>query len=141
MVSMLCWRNSATLLFIWLTTYPDLETVSPEYIGDFIYFIETSNKPFIDLKGANESGLLHLIKKFKYGKDGHVEFELHDSQAALVHIGKIHAMFTDKVKYEDWRGEVVDLIRSGAVEFDDVKGELGNDLANELFGLANMLPK
>lgn len=102
-------------------------------IGDFVYFVEGSKKPFIDLKGAKEAGLIHLVKKFKYNSDGNIEFELYDSQSALVHIGKIHAMFTDKVKVEDWRLEVIELIQSGTITYDDVKAELGESLARELF--------
>lgn len=39
--------------------------------------------------------LIHKVKQTKYGND--VEF--YDAQAALVHLGKAHGLFTDKVEH------------------------------------------
>jgi phage terminase small subunit len=56
----------------------------------------------LDLGKARTAGKLHLIKKFtrtetKYGTN--VSVELYDAQAALVHLGKHHGLFTDKVEH------------------------------------------
>ena len=62
----------------------------------------------LDLGKANEAGLTHLIKKVKdrvimtSNKDGeetethYLEIELHDSQSALVHLGKINNLFIER---------------------------------------------
>lgn len=58
-----------------------------------------------DLGNARERG--HLIKKFKRkitrDKSGseyeEIELELYDAQAALVHIGKAHGLFADRVEH------------------------------------------
>lgn len=68
-------------------------------MGEFLRFEDGIKLPFLDLKTANEKGLLKLVKKFKYNAEGHPEIELYDAQAALVHIGKAHGLFTDKVEH------------------------------------------
>lgn len=64
----------------------------------------------LDLNGAKERGITHLIKKVKQktttflsknesDEDREVtetEIELYDAQAALVHLGRHHVLFTDK---------------------------------------------
>lgn len=65
-------------------------------VGDFVSFQEGLRLPIIDL--AKSKDKTHLIKKIKYGKDGQIEFELYDAQSALVHLGKAHGLFTDKVQ-------------------------------------------
>lgn len=64
-------------------------------IKDFLKFYDGVNTPFLDLPGANERGLLHLVKKLKYNKAGQPEIELYDAQAALQLIGKAHGLFKD----------------------------------------------
>lgn len=65
---------------------------------------------FADIKssaGLVETEQGHIVKKFKktttrtaYGSEVEaVELELYDAQAALVHLGKIHGLFTDKVEH------------------------------------------
>jgi phage terminase small subunit len=49
----------------------------------------------LDLNKARRDGKLGMIKKIKAQKVGY-ELELHDQQAALVHIGKVHGLFIDK---------------------------------------------
>lgn len=61
----------------------------------------------LDLDKARTAGKLHLIKKFtrsetKYGTN--VSIEIYDAQAALVHIGKHHGLFTDKVEHSGPNG-------------------------------------
>lgn len=80
--------------------------------GDFGDFVDIESMSFsLSLQKAKELGLTHLIKKVKQrttitmkkdGDDEEVhwfEIELHDSQAALVHLGKHHKLFTDKVEH------------------------------------------
>ncbi len=52
----------------------------------------------VDLGKALEEGKTHLIKKTKYNAQGGLEIELHDSQAALLNIGRHHGLFTDKIE-------------------------------------------
>ncbi len=65
-------------------------------MSDFVSFVPGIKLPFLDLARAHEAGKFGLVKKLKYGKDGEVEFELYDAQAALVQLGKVHKLFTDK---------------------------------------------
>ena len=65
-------------------------------MGDFVRFYPGSKLPVLDLAKAYESGKMRLVKKLKFLPDGGVEFELYDAQAAMVQVGKIHKMFTDK---------------------------------------------
>lgn len=73
---------------------------------DFVEFKEGISQPYLRLDKAKELGLLHLIKKLKYNKDGRLEIELYDAQTALNLIGRHHKLFTDKVEHEH-TGEVL----------------------------------
>lgn len=64
-------------------------------MSDFLEFKEGIKLPYLDLKTANEKGLLRLVKKFKYNSEGQPEIELYDAQAALVHLGKAHGLFNN----------------------------------------------
>lgn len=72
----------------------------------------------IDLDRARERGVMQLVKKLKQktttfsdskGNDTEVhdiELELYDAQAALVHLGRHHKLFTDRTEVEDsWRAD------------------------------------
>lgn len=63
------------------------------------------NGPHIDLAKARRLGKLHLLKRFRMDKDGDVVIELHDPQAALVHLGRYHALFVDKTALTDPTGK------------------------------------
>ena len=78
--------------------------------GDIGEFMDIESMSFnLALEKAKELGLTHLIKKVKQRttitqkKDGDeeenhwIELELHDSQTALVHLGRVHKLFTDKI--------------------------------------------
>lgn len=78
--------------------------------GDIGEFMDISSMGFnVSLETAKELGLTHLIKKVKQRttitqkKDGDeeenhwIELELHDAQMALVHLGRVHKLFTDKI--------------------------------------------
>lgn len=62
-----------------------------------------------------------------------VEIELHDPQAALVHLGRYHKLFVDRVQSDDWRTEAIDLIRRGELTFDALAEAFDGDLATQLF--------
>jgi phage terminase small subunit len=62
--------------------------------------------PKINLKKAAAAGKLHLLKKVSYDKEGRLSgIELHDSQSALIQLGRYHKLFTDRVAVVDWRKE------------------------------------
>lgn len=76
--------------------------------GDMGDFLDIGPMGFeIDLDKAKELGITHLIKKARMktiitmGKNDQdteihdMEIELYDAQAALVHLGRHHALFTD----------------------------------------------
>jgi len=65
-------------------------------MDDCVSFVAGVKLPFIDLAKAHENGKMHLIKKLKYTDQGNVEFELHDSQAALALLAKHYKLLTDK---------------------------------------------
>lgn len=65
-------------------------------MADFVEIVPGVNTPFLRLDKAHAAGKFGLVKKLKYTTDGGVEFELYDAQAALVQLGKVHKLFTDK---------------------------------------------
>lgn len=73
-------------------------------IEDFIDY--SWSVPRIDLEKAAKAGKLHLLKKVSYDKEGRLSgIELHDSQSALIQLGRYHKLFTDRVAVVDWRKE------------------------------------
>jgi len=92
----------------------------------------------IDFDKVKELGLTHLVKSVKYNAQGRAQTELYDSQSALVQIGKHYALFTDKVKHEDWRDTALEYIRNREVSYEALADECGEDLATELFKLAGV---
>ncbi len=91
----------------------------------------------LDLGELIRAGKGHLIKKIKKTLHG-IEVEFYDAQAALVHLGKYHALFTDRLKVDDWRSEIIELLKSGKIKPEQVEEELGGDLAAELFESAGV---
>jgi len=84
-----------------------------EYINDFGY---------LDFDRLKADGKAHLIKKYDITNVGgklKIKFEVYDAQAALVHLGKAHALFTDKVAIADWRREVQEAGLDPAEVFND----------------------
>lgn len=65
-------------------------------MSDFVSFRPGVKLPILDLEKAHAAGKFGLVKKLKYNELGGVEFELYDAQAALVQLGKVHKLFTDK---------------------------------------------
>jgi phage terminase small subunit len=110
--------------------------------GDMGDFLDISGVGFnIDLDKAKELGLTKLIKKVKQRttitsksggeeEENHwIEFELYDALAALVQLGRVHSMFTDKTDVTSG-GERIDLqlwierARKNAAEMTEAVDEL-----------------
>jgi len=98
----------------------------------------------IDPLEAKRKGKSHLIKRFKIKtttiteKDGtekdivETEIEMHDPQSALTLLAKYHDL-VNRVRVVSWQDEVVTLLKEGKVTPEQVRNELGYDLAQELF--------
>lgn len=98
----------------------------------------------VDIKAARAKRKTRLIKKFSQrsitltDKDGEgkdiydTEVEMYDRMAALGLLAKYHDL-TNRLKIVDWRDEIVALLKGGQVTPEQVREELGNDLAEELF--------
>lgn len=99
-------------------------------IGDFL-----NNEGKLDLKKVKQLG--HLVKSFTWTKYG-PKIELHDSQSAIVHIGRHHKLFTDKIELYSWQKELLDLLTQGAITSEDIENELGSDIAKEFFKSAGV---
>lgn len=53
----------------------------------------------VDLRTAKSHGRLHLVKSYTVTDKGTERVELYDAQAALVHLGRHHGLFVDKVEH------------------------------------------
>jgi phage terminase small subunit len=72
-------------------TIADFIEIKPGLTGDV----------FMNFDKAQRLGKMHLIKKIRYNSRGQPEIELHDSQAALVALGKLHSLFSDRIEVSD----------------------------------------
>ena len=84
----------------------------------------------------------HVIKKFKrkITRDSRtgteyeeLELELYGADVALYNLGKHHKVFTESIKIDDWRTELLTLLREGKITKEEVLNELTPNLARELF--------
>lgn len=107
-----------------------------------------------DLSEAVRRGKSHLVKKYKIkvttvtenaGTPNTVEkeiveteLELYSKLEALQTLAKYYNL-TNTVKVEDWRTELIALIREGKVRPEEVQEEYGIDVAEELFISAGIL--
>lgn len=89
------------------------------------------NGGYVDLAALEREGKMHLVKGIKNTKDGLV-VEFYDAQAALVHIGKYHALFTEKTELSGKDG--------GPIE-QSVKYDLGKLSVDELKAMREMASK
>lgn len=101
---------------------------------------------FADVKNASDlkryRHKTHVIKKFKRkitrdSKTGteyeELELELYGADVALYNLGKHHKVFTDSIRIDDWRTELLTLLREGKITKEEVLNELTPNLARELF--------
>lgn len=93
--------------------------------------------PMLDWERVIETGAIDNIKEITF-KDGSISVKLYDAQAALVHLGKHLGLFKDQVQVETWKDKVIGLLKDGKVTPDDVREELGDDLATQLFNAAGI---
>jgi phage terminase small subunit len=114
--------------------------------GDMREFI---GKSYRELKAHNQG---HLIKKIetrvevvKEDDDDEkprlvevTKIELYSKADALQLLGRYHKLFVDRVQVEDWRNELIPLVRQGAVTFETAVKEIGIDLATQLFESAGV---
>lgn len=94
----------------------------------------------IDPLEAKLRGKSHLIKRFKTKtittEDSDIseaEIEMYDAQAALNTLLKFHGLLVDRVKVDDWRSDLIALLKEGKVTREQVQMELGDELAQEFF--------
>ncbi len=92
----------------------------------------------IDAEKLVDPRYSHLLHKVSDTARGGLTIELYNKQNALVHLGKHYALFTDKVKHEDWRDTALEYIRNRDVSYEALAHELGTDLATELFKQAGV---
>lgn len=96
-------------------------------IADFADISDTA-----DLKRYRNK--THVIKKFKKkttttrAGDKIVEFELelYPADTALVNLGRHFQLFTDKVKLDDWRTELIELFKQGKVTKEELEDEFSD---------------
>lgn len=94
----------------------------------------------IDPLEAKRRGKSHLIKRFKTKSITseeqdiyETEVEMYDRLDALKTLAKYHALLIDRVKVDDWRSDIIALLKEGKVTPEQVRQELGSGLAEELF--------
>ena len=105
--------------------------------GDIADTLDSSGG--IDPLEAKRRGKSHLIKRFKTkqitSEDQDIyetEVEMYDRLDALKTLAKFHSLLIDRVKVDDWRSDVIALLRDGLVTIDAVREEFGSDIAQEL---------
>ncbi len=120
-----------------------LSEIAKNDIGDFM---AVSSMGFsLDLEQARERGLTKHIKKIKQkttifsgkkeedDREVHeIEIELYSRHDALRDLGKYHALFTDKTRAEDWRTDLLALLKKGDVSPEDILKSLDPETAKAL---------
>lgn len=115
--------------------------------GSLEHFIrfEEDGTFWVDLDKARAAGMLHLAKEVRQEKkvytydDASTEttykttVKIHDSQSALDKLMRYHGLYDDKVRLVTWKDKVIEALRAGRVEPEQVKERLGDALARELF--------
>lgn len=70
--------------------------------------LDAEGQPSFDIEGMKKAGLGHLLKEVKVSPGGAVTFKLHDAQAALDKLARVHGLYQDKLEV------------SGGIAIDDV---------------------
>lgn len=92
----------------------------------------------IDTDKVMDPRYSHLLHQVADSPRGGLKIELYDKQKALIQLGKHYALFTEKIKHEDWRDTALEYIRNQEVSYEALADECGADLATELFKLAGV---
>lgn len=113
-----------------------LSDMAMSNIADFADIEDTS-----DLKKYRHKA--HVIKKFKktihHTKDDEtfttIELELYPADSALVNLGRHYKLFSDSVKVDDWRTELIDLFKQGKITQEQLLDEFADtpEVAEGLF--------
>ena len=80
-----------------LSSHEALIRLSEQARAEYAAYIKADGSPSVDVKGMLEDGKAHLIKSIKYTQHG-VNVDFYDAQAALIQIGRVHKLFTDKTE-------------------------------------------
>ncbi len=86
-----------------------------------------------DIEKARNAFAIKKVKQTRYG----IELEAYDVLDALTKLGKYHALFTNRLKTETWRDDIVELLRTEMVSKEEVI-ELWPPLADEFFAAAGL---
>ncbi len=117
-----------------------LSDMAMSNIADFTDIEDTS-----DLRKYRHK--THVIKKFKktvhHTRDNEtfttIEIELYGADSALVNLGRHYKLFTDSVKIDDWRTELLTLLREGKITKEEVLNEFAGEVPQgllESFGIS-----
>lgn len=92
-----------------------------------------------DMGKAKDAGKSSLIRKVRFrtitteqSEIHETEVEMYDRLKALEMLSKFHDL-TNKVKIESWESEIVDLVKNGTLTVEQVREEIGDELAEDLF--------
>jgi hypothetical protein len=107
--------------------------------GDIDDMLNDSGEPDVDR--ARETSTTRLIKRWRIrtittenSVIHEIEIEPYDRLKALTQLGRRHGLFIDRQRNEDWRSDLIEAVRGGQLNFDDVAAELkSRELAAELF--------
>lgn len=104
----------------------------------------------VDILEAKRRHKTHLIKKYRVkamtatdesGEHGvdivESRVEMYDRLRAIDMLAKYHNL-VNHIKMDDWRTELLQLLREGKVTWEQVQQELGDGLAQELFESAGV---
>lgn len=99
----------------------------------------------LDLIKARQFGKTNLIKKVKnrvmsteQTDISETETEGYDRLKALELIGKHLAMWTDKVRLDDWRAQAIQDIKEGKIDYQSLVEAFDESLASQLFAAAGI---
>jgi phage terminase small subunit len=95
-----------------------LQAQATASMAEFVNVNQETGEPAIDLRRAEQSGKLHVLKKVSITDKG-LTIELYDAQAALVHIGKHLGMFVEKREITGPGGGPIQVIGIGGINPDD----------------------
>lgn len=111
-----------------------LDRLAQQARGDIAEYMTPSG---LDMKRLVDDGKAYLIQKYSRGPHGPT-VEFYNSQRALELLGKHHALFTDRIQVDDWRAEIVRLLRTQQIDPEQVTKDFPSDLAAELFAAAGI---
>lgn len=128
------------------TANESLDLLTQHQRGDIGDFLDVSGMGFaLDLQKAKAEGKTRLIKKLKQkttifsGKSEEddrevheLEIELYDAQAAADKLLKVFGKYIDKTRAEDWRTDLIDMVKRGELSPEILLEKLDQATANEI---------